>query len=420
MIRRTSSIVTMAVLLLLTLLAPALAETAAEPVAEPLEVIVKLSATPGSLVDLAKEMEAVAVEPVLPGRNIYLVKSSHTVIYKDDGTAKLDGDGKKWLKDAVRKYPTTVWAEARFQQTVDDDRFHAWPESSPAAAEETDMAGQPAFDDLALQEAHALSRGLGSVIAVLDTGVDPTHPLLASRLLDGYDLVDDDWAPVDEGDGLDGDGDGLIDEAYGHGTFIAGIVAQLAPEAAIVPIRVLDADGRAELYAVIEAIDMAIEMEVDVINMSFGILGRGRSNALDKALKRAHKAGIVVVAAAGNTGESGEYYPAAAKDVIAVTALGEDGTLLAPFSNHGKWVHVAAPGVDIVSAVPGGGYAKWSGTSMATPVVSSLGGLLFDHAPDENGKAVSKAILDGARKMDSKERADKGIIDVLGSFEKIR
>ena len=415
--RKIALIGLMGLLIIVTQLAPTLAATV--PTEAPLEAVVKLSATPPSLSDLAAEMEAVAVEPLLPGRNIYLVRSTHSVTYKEDGTAKLDGDAKKWLKKRVMKHPAAVWAEARFRQSVGDDRFHAWPESFPEAAVEGDLIAQPAFANLAVEDTHAMSQGRGVVVAVLDTGVDPLHPLLASRLRGGYDLVADDSAPIDETDGDDGDGDGRIDEAFGHGTFIAGILAQLAPEASIMPIRVLDADGRAELYAVIDAIDLAVEADVDVINMSFGILGKGKSKALDQALKRAHKAGIVVVAAAGNTGESDEHYPAAAKNVIAVTALGADGTLLAPFSNHGKWVHVAAPGVGIVSAVPGGGYAKWAGTSMATPVVSSLGGLLVDYAPDKNGKAVHKAILDGARKMDRKERADKGIIDFLASFDKI-
>jgi subtilisin family serine protease len=391
----------------------------------PVGAVVKLDTTATLDVEaLALEMEASSIEPLIPSRGVFRLRSEHTAIYKSDGTVKLDGDAKKWLKDAVGKHDLVIWAEPDAQIDFEDDRFHAWrfhawPQALPEQAEEAGVADQPAFVSLDLGAAHDYGTGDGVVIAVLDTGIDATHPLLTGRLGPGYDLIDDDADPADQANGLDDDGDGLADEAYGHGTFIAGIVAQVAPDALVQPIRVLNADGEAELYAVIEGIYLAIEMEVDVINMSFGLMGRRMSKSLDEALKQADKAGIVVVAAAGNAGGSEKHYPAAAKNVIAVTALGADGELLAPFSNHGKWVHVAAPGVGIVSAVPGGGYATWSGTSMATPVVSSLAAILTDYAPDRAGDKVSKAILDSARKMHHDERADKGIINVLGSIDKV-
>ncbi|NND04658.1 MAG: S8 family serine peptidase, partial [Acidimicrobiia bacterium] len=153
--------------------------------------------------------------------------------------------------------------------------------------------------------------------------------------------------------------------------------------------------------------------------MSFSLPACGKSKLLDETLKRAAKAGVAVIAAAGNSGIEEEHYPAAHKNVISVTALAADETLLAPFSNHGKWVHIAAPGVDVVSAVPGGGYARWSGTSMATPVVASLTALLIDYTPDEESKKVQKAVLDGARKMKQKVRAEKGIIDMMASFTEL-
>ena len=420
MIRRFSSVAAVVLVILSTQLAPAAAEDEIE--SRPLEVIAKVAQGSGESTDLEAmtlAMDAVSVEPLLESRGIYRVTSDHIVTFKDDGTAKLDGDAKKWLKESVEKHPSVIWAEADTRRSVDDGRFHAWPQSLPEAAMFSDLVGQAAFADLDLAQAHTMGTGSGVVVAVLDTGVDPDHPFLAGRLVSGYDLVDDDNDPTDEVNGIDDDADGVIDEAFGHGTFIAGIVAQVAPGALVLPIRVLDADGQGELYAIIEAIDVAVEAGADVINMSFGILAKNDSKAFDAALKRAHKAGVVVVAAAGNSGGSEEYFPAAAKDVISVSALGPNNELLAPFSNHGKWVHIAAPGVDVVSAIPGGGYATWSGTSMATPIVSSLAAVLWDFAPDESGKDVSKAILDGARKMDMKERAEKGIIDFLRSLEKI-
>lgn len=415
MTRRITITVTFLAILLASSVLPAAAQTTDGP---PLAAIVKL-AEGVDMATVVQEMEATWVESLIPSRGVYRVGSEHTVTYKDDGTVKLEGDAKKWLKDSVQKHSAVIWAEGDYRQEIGDERFHAWPQALPVAATEADLMGQAALADLAVGEAHALSTGSGVTVAVLDTGVDASHHLIASSVVPGYDLIDDDADPAEFANGVDDDGDNVIDEAYGHGTFIAGLIAQIAPHANILPIRVLDADGRAELYTVIEAIDLATDMGADVINMSFGLLSRQESDALDEALKRAHKAGVVVIAAAGNAGESDEHYPAAAKDVIAVTALSEDGELLAPFSNRGKWVHIAAPGVNLVSAIPGDGYAIWSGTSMATPVVASLAALLSAYAPDKDGKKVQKAILDGARKMEEKDQADKGIIDFMASFDKI-
>ena len=420
MSRRIAIVAVGFVLGMALLVTPAMAMTQDTGVA--LEAIVKLVPSDAGLAieQLTVELEAESIEPVLATRDIYRVRSlKHMVQAAEDGTVELDRKARKWLEDRVGKHDQVTWAVLDSGLSVGDDRFHAWPNSLATTAPMDAIADQPAFAGLSLDESHALGNGTGVVIAVIDTGVDPDHPLLAERLVAGFDLIDGDTDATDEANWADDDGDGLIDEAYGHGTFIAGIIAQVAPGALIQPIRVLDADGRADLYMVIDAIDLAIEMDADVINMSFGLVGKHKSRAMDDALKRAQKAGIVVVAAAGNVGTSDHSYPASAKDVIAVTALGDDGQLLAPFSNHGKWVHVAAPGVNIVSAVPDGGYATWAGSSMATAVVSSLAALLAEYAPAKDGKAIRKAVLDGARKMKGKEKADKGIIDFLHSFEKI-
>lgn len=407
----------MVAMLVGVLSASAMAPAVGEEDSAPLSAIVKVDATMEGfdLDTFLTDVEATSMELLIPSRHIYRLYSEHGVELKDDGDFKLDGAAKKWLKETVGKHPATVWSEIDVRSEVDDDRFHAWLETVPVAAEMHEMDAQPAFASLELEAAHSLATGEGVRIAVLDTGIDTEHPLLAHRVDPGYDLINDDADPSEEWR----DSDDAENGAYGHGTFVAGLVAQIAPGATIVPIRILDSEGRGELYRVIDAIDLAIELNVDVINMSFGLGAKGESKALDEAVKRAKKAGVVVIAAAGNADDDDERYPAAVKDVVAVTALDADGTLLAPFSNHGKWVHIAAPGVNIVSAVPGDGYAKWSGTSMATPVVSSLAALLSDYAAEADSKDVRKAILDGARKMKPKKRAEKGIIDFMKSFDKI-
>jgi subtilisin family serine protease len=186
--------------------------------------------------------------------------------------------------------------------------------------------------------------------------------------------VDDDPVPQEERDNVDQDGDSIVDEGYGHGTFVAGIVALVAPGARILPQRVLDSDGRGNVFTVAEAVYDSVAEGADVINMSFGTTGAVESKVLTEALKAAAKAGVVLVAAAGNDGSRVKHYPAAVDGVLSVGALDAGGTGLAPFSARGDWVDLAAPGQDVTSMLPCG-YGTWSGTSMAAPFVAGAAAL---------------------------------------------
>ena len=360
---------------------------------------------------------------LVESRGIYLLED---VVYvkADKLDYEADKEAKEWAKD-LEKDDRVAWAEPEWREAAEDARFHAWPDSTYDEVggddlDEDDVKNQEAFESLSLDEAHEIATGSGAIVAVLDSGVDASHPLLAERLLAGYDLVDDDADPRDVLNGVDDDGDGLVDEAYGHGTFVAGIVAQIAPDADILPVRVLDAEGRGHLYAVVDGIDMAIEGGADVINLSFSLPDDHKPAPLKDALKRAKDAGVVVVGAAGNRADDRKLYPASEGSVISVGAIGgNDHDEVAGFSSHGKWVLLAAPGVDIVSAVPGGGHAVWTGTSMATPVVAGQAALLFQIAPEAEQKDVRKALKDSARKMRGKKRADKGEIDILESLARL-
>ena len=234
-------------------------------------------------------------------------------------------------------------------------------------------------------------------------------------MLPGYDMVDDDADPSDETDGIDDDGDGAIDEAYGHGTFVAGVVAQIAPDAQIIPVRVLNADGVGDLHSVIEGIEFAIAADVDVINLSFSLVEKSESKVLKDVFKRAQEAGISIVAAAGNQGNDKKHYPAAEGDIVSVGALGSDGAQLAGFSGRGNWVDVAAPGEDIVSGLPGGEYATWAGTSMAAPVVSAQLALMVQLQPDAKPKDLQKMLWKSSRKPEHWEGSENGVVDVLAA-----
>lgn len=252
---------------------------------------------------------------------------------------------------------------------------------------------------LNLAEAHALTQGDGVVVAVLDTGVQLNHPQLAGRLTAvRYDFIGDDAIPEDEADGLDNDGNGLIDEGYGHGTHVAGIISLVAPDAQIMPLRVLDSDGRGNDFLLAEAIQFAALNGADVINLSLGM--PSDSEMLEDVIQGVTATGVVLVAAAGNLNSNIAQYPAAFAGVLGVTAVGPTA-VKSPFANYGDWVDIAAPGQGITSTFPANGYAQWSGTSMATAFVSGQAALLRSAQPGLASSAVALVIRGTAQPVDA-------------------
>ncbi len=233
---------------------------------------------------------------------------------------------------------------------------------------------QSATDDVGMALAHRTSEGAGARIAILDTGAELTHDALVGHIAASADFIGTSIDGSEQGDGLDNDGDGLVDEAWGHGTHVAGIVALVAPRAQLLVGRVLDADGRGDLFSVAVAIEWAMAQDAQVINMSFGMLES--STVLEVALGRADAGGVVCVAAAGNEGtDSPAEYPGSSPHVLSVAAL-DASDRAATFTSYGSWVAISAPGVSIRSSYRDNTYALWSGTSMAAPFVSGTAGLL--------------------------------------------
>ncbi len=257
-----------------------------------------------------------------------------------------------------------------------------------------DYEDQLLTDRIALDAAHAISTGAGVTIAVLDTGVDPTHEALVGHLVSGWDFVDADAEPWEVFNDLDDDGDGEVDDGYGHGTMVAGILALVAPDASILPVRILDDEGRADAFRVIEGIRYAIESGADILNMSFGV--PIEVDAIEREIQYGDMRGALMVAAAGNAStEIPPYYPGSDGDTIMVTAL-DSVDVKADFADWHEEVDVSAPGTGVRSSYPGGQWALGAGCSFATPFVSGIAALVQSLHPTWTASLVQSAVVDGA------------------------
>jgi thermitase len=366
------------------------------------QLVVKLA--PGAdLAALNRKLRSTTRSALLASHSVYLLDVPLQQPSKDP--AKLEQNWAKQAERIVRDLstdPAVVYAEVNTQADITEgNRFHYWPSGGPSCvgSESSLYTDQAAATRLTLAEIHRTARGKGAVIAVLDTGADVTQPALAGRIAPGgYDYVDDDAVPDEVRDGTDHDGDLAADEGYGHGTFVAGIATLVAPEAEILPERVLDADGRGNIFVVVEAIYDAIKAHANVINMSFGTADKVQSKVLQEAIMAATKKGVVITAAAGNDGSTVAHYPAAMSAVVAVAAQAADSSALADFSARGDWVDVAAPGERIISTLPCG-YGSWSGTSMASPFVAGAAAVLEGLHPGMKADKIVKAIDEGSDKV---------------------
>ncbi|MFW6150315.1 MAG: S8 family serine peptidase [Chloroflexota bacterium] len=206
--------------------------------------------------------------------------------------------------------------------------------------------------------------GGSAVVAVLDTGIDTEAPYLTDRVIRE--------ANFSEG--------ATADDTYGHGTHMAGIIIAVAPEARLLNVKVADDRGNCDPSAVAAGIRWAATNGADVINLS---LSTQKSTELEEAVKLATAKGALVVAAAGNGGSTEPSYPGYYEECLAVAALDPDRTLTI-LSNHGEWVDVAAPGLDIYSTLPDGRYGYKTGTSPAAAHVSGVAALAFAVAEDAN------------------------------------
>lgn len=229
-------------------------------------------------------------------------------------------------------------------------------------------------------QAWNLNKGDANIrVAVLDSGIDGSHPELNAKVVMGYDFVENDATPQD---------------ANGHGTHVAGIiaaetnnmtgVASLGWNTTLMIGRVLDANGNGSHAAIANAIYWATDNGAKVINLSLG--GSTGSQTLSDAVHYAATHDVVIVASAGNNGNTAANYPAYYGSTIAVAAT-DPSDRRASYSTYGLWVDMAAPGSQILSTLPGGyGYA--SGTSMAAPMVSAAAALVWNTSYGTSANAI--------------------------------
>lgn len=211
------------------------------------------------------------------------------------------------------------------------------------------------------------STGAGVTIAIIDTGVDCTHPSLAAR--------------------CSGDAD-----VNGHGTHVAGLAAGIAIGASIKSYRVMDESGSGPFSMIAQAITQAAADGARVENLSLGCTGC-ISQMMADAIHTAQQLGTVVVAAAGNDGSTTPSIPAFYASLAVAAVTDSDG--LVSWSNRGSWVNVAAPGVNLMSTCMGGGYCAKSGTSMASPVAAGVAALAAAAHPGASGDDVAAYVMAG-------------------------
>jgi len=284
---------------------------------------------------------------------------------------------------------------------------------------------QAAANTIEVLQAHEFATGIGGVVALIDTGIDDTHPVLKNSVVSGrnyistgpasewndpvvdqshstvFDLLESHSTVFDLEQGpsafevLRGNvgvlfvsnsyssfGSGFLPAAFGHGTMTAGLVHLMAPDARLMPMKAFDAEGRAQLWNVIRAVRDAVDMGAHVINMSFSApVDKDMAEIFDRvAVRYAKKAGVSLVAAAGNSGLENVVIPASIDPVNAVAAVNASD-IKTNFSNYGRYISLSAPGSGIITTYPGA-FAIVSGTSFSAAFVSGLSALLKEEGID--------------------------------------
>ncbi len=314
-----------------------------------------------------------------PGHAPLLEKNAN-IISGGGMTAKVSGSARLWATGSFN-----AW-------TSGSARLWATGQYSPLP-ENTNL-----WKQMHLQEAQGAAPllGAGVKVAIIDTGIDTAHPAFAAALApksEWHDFYDDDADPTDMGT--------LGQGGYGHGSNTAGIVLQIAPKATILPLRALGPDGGGDVLSIARAIDWAVARGSNIINLSLG--STERSQAIQDAITRANRLGVLVTASAGNENRNGLDYPAAdaSKSYMTLSVGSVNGStgVKSDFSNYSNTLELTAPGETVFGPAPGknaqGGWnmAAWSGTSMSAPMAAGALALELAQVGGQRNTIVSAYLV---------------------------
>ncbi len=344
---------------------------------KPDELVCKMQ--PGSDIDVINTTYGTTIKNQLQETHCYLLRVQ-------------SGADAESLAVVINARPDVIYCRPNFYLAAPEPYQRSQPFLDLTAVGDFEL--QMAAVTLDLAAVQEITVGTDEKIAVIDGGVDFEFPLFgigSGEVMSGWDYVDNDPVAFDEPGGA----------CSGHGTFVAGILRLVAPEATIISYRVLDTTGEGDGYNIAAAVVQAVNDSCCAINLSLGMVGD--NDALDDALQFAKENDVMVVAAAGNDSSGNNLifpFPASRTNSIAVAAL-DSMNLKADFSNYGEKVDICAPGTGIYAPCTDNLYGWWDGTSFATPFISGLVALMHSVNPHLDWVDIHNIIRQTATDVDS-------------------
>jgi subtilisin family serine protease len=332
------------------------------------------------------------------------------------------GEDPETLCERMEMDPRIEWAQPNQREMAPEINGprKTWTAIFDGGTDPKPYENQRSLPQVNFKNAPTLSTGAGVTVAVLDTGISTRQPYVADKLVAGYNAFTGGTDTNDVPNRIDDNGNGVVDEGAGHGTMVAGVIARMAPQARLMPVKVLNSDGTGDLWTLVKGIRWAVNRGAKVLNVSLGVYQGG--SLIHDVIGEAYTRGAIIVTSAGNNHTDRPQFPAGVSKVIAVAAVNPYNKKT-NFSNYGSHVDVVAPGAYIRSTWWDGTFATWSGTSFAAPFVTGQAALIWSRYPTATNEAVQDAIEDTARSVDSLNpdfdgELGEGIIDVDRSLQR--
>lgn len=319
---------------------------------------------------------------------------------------------------ALQQDPSILSAQPNYLYTLQQITGSTAPDAAPPVTPVANVSSLPpqyAIETMHVKEAQKLARGANVVVAVIDSAIDGTHPDIAGTVSESFDAVGGESQPDNHGTAMTG-------AIAAHGRLVG-----VAPEAHVLAVRAFTGrkpigDSKASATAagaagttfqIMRGLDWSYEHHARIVNMSFS---GPQDPQLSRMISAAHDRKMVILAAAGNGGPAAApLYPAADPNVIAVTATDPENRLYSE-ANRGKYVAIAAPGVDVVVDAPKGAFDFSTGTSVATAHASGIAALILQMNPDLDAEGVRKILVGSAHALKG-EPNDAGLADALAAVQ---